>query len=219
MVGKRHSREIAIMRSSKISHECPVSGIIGYWIARLWLWVFGWKIAGEVPVGRKFVVIMAPHTSNWDFPFALAVGYIFRIRSSWMGKHTIFKWPSGILMRYLGGIPINRSIHSGVVEQIARRITDADRIVVTLSPPGTRHKRDYWKSGFYWIAVAAKVPIICAYLDYPRKEAGIGLCIVPGGDLRSDMDRIRGFYEGIQGQHPESMSRIRLREEDGERDR
>ncbi|MGD8369932.1 MAG: lysophospholipid acyltransferase family protein [Syntrophobacterales bacterium] len=201
------------MRTWKITHTGPVSGMISYWIGRFWMWLFGWDVVGQVPPGGKFVLIGAPHTSNWDFPFALAALYVFRLKISWLGKHTLFKKPFGNVMRWLGGIPINREIQENVVDQIVKQFRTSQQLVVVLAPSGTRKKRDYWKSGFYWIANSAQVPILCGYLDYYRKKACLGLSFLPTGDVKKDMDRIRDFYEGVQGKQAELATRIRLIDE------
>ncbi|MGD8381446.1 MAG: lysophospholipid acyltransferase family protein [Syntrophobacterales bacterium] len=201
------------MLSSRITHNGPTSGVIKYWIGRIWMGVFGWDVVGQVPVGDRFVFVGAPHTSNWDFPFTLASVYIFRLRISWLGKDTLFKKPFGGVMRWLGGIPVDRTSEQGVVDQIARQFSESDRLVLAIGPEGTRKRRDYWKSGFYWIAYTAQVPLLCGYLDYVQKKACLGLSFVPTGDIKKDMDRIREFYEGIQGKHPELTTRIRLVDE------
>ena len=116
-------------------------------------------------------------------------------------------------MRWLGGIPINRDSENGVVDQIAKQFRESEKLVVAIGPSGTRKKKDYWKSGFYWIAHTAQVPILCGYLDYGQKKACLGLSFVPTGDIKEDMDRIREFYQGIQGKYPELTTRIRLVDE------
>ena len=196
-----------------ISHDGPPSGLVRYWIGRLWMGLFRWKVAGEIPAGGKFVLIAAPHTSNWDLPFMLAAACILRIKVSWMGKDTLFRKPFGGFMRWLGGIAINRAKNHGVVDQVAEQFGQPDPLVVAVPVSGTRKKTDYWKSGFYWIAHTAQVPIVCGYLDYHRKAAGLGLSFVPTGDVKADMDRIREFYEGIQGKYPALTATIRLRDE------
>lgn len=130
-----------------------------------------------------------------------------------MGKDTLFKKPFGKIMRWLGGIPIDRSSEHGVVGQIVKQFNESRKLVVTIAPSGTRKKRDYWKSGFYWIAYTAKVPILCGYLDYSRKKACLGLSFLPTGDIKKDMDRIREFFVGIRGKNPELTTRIRLLDE------
>jgi len=201
------------MFSSKITHNGPISGLIPYWIGRLWMWFFCWDVVGQIPVGEKFVLIGAPHTSNWDFPFGLFALYIFRLKVSWIGKDTLFEKPFGGIMRWLGGIAINRDSQHGVVEQIAKQLRESRKLAIAIAPSGTRKRRNYWKSGFYWIAHAAQVPILCGYLDYGNRKACLGLCFVPTGNVKEDMDRIRDFYKGIQGKYPEMATRIRLRDE------
>ena len=201
------------MLSSKITHTGPTSGWVLYWVGRFWMWFFGWDVVGQVPVGGKFVVIAAPHTSNWDFFFGLFAGYIYRLKVSWIGKDSLFKKPFGGIVRWSGGIAINRDRQHGVVDQIATQLKESSKLVIAIAPSGTRKRVDYWKSGFYWIAHAAQVPILCGYLDYGRKEVCLGLCFVPTGNVREDMDRIREFYKGIHGKHSELATRIRLRDE------
>jgi len=201
------------MHRYKITHNGPISGLIPYCIGRVWMCIFGWDVIGQVPHGEKFVLVGAPHTSNWDFPFTLATLYIFRRKISWMGKDALFKKPFGKIMRWLGGIPIDRSNEHGVVEQIVKQFSESQKLVVTIAPSGTRKKRDYWKSGFYWIAHTAQIPILCGYLDYSRKKACLGLSFVPTGDFKKDMDRIRRFYVGVRGKNPELATRIRLLDE------
>jgi 1-acyl-sn-glycerol-3-phosphate acyltransferase len=176
--------------------------------------LFGWEVVGEVPPGGKFVLVGAPHTSNWDFPFTLAAVYSLRLKISWMGKDSIFKGPFGAVMRRLGGIAINRESANGVVGQMVKKFQESKHLVVAIAPSGTRKKTDYWKSGFYWIAHNAQVPVLCGYLDYGRRKAGIGLSFIPTGDIQRDMDRIREFYRGIRGKKPALMTRIRFRDED-----
>lgn len=197
-----------------ITHIGPTTGKFGYWIGRLYMWIFGWKVEGKIPEVSKFVLIAAPHTSNWDLLFMLGAANIFRIKVSWIGKHTIFKEPFGPLMRWLGGIPINRESPQGLVAQIVDQYNEKEKLVIAIPPSGTRKKRDYWKSGFYWIAHSAQIPVCCGFLDYAKKEAGFGLSFVPTGDLKQDMNRIREFYSGIMGKNPEMTATIKLRDEE-----
>ena len=201
------------MISSKVTHNGPTSGLIAYWIAYFLLRLFGWDVIGQVSAGKKFVLIGAPHTSNWDFPFGLAAVYIYRLKVSWIGKESLFKKPFGGFMRFLGGIAINRDSHHGVVEQIAKKLTESRKLVIAMTPSGTRKKSDYWKSGFYRIAHAAQVPILCGYLDYAHRRVCIGLCFGPTGNVKEDKDRIRDFYKGIKGKYPEMTANIELRDE------
>jgi 1-acyl-sn-glycerol-3-phosphate acyltransferase len=201
------------MQNGNGSKQVPAA-VMPHWAGRLWMKMFGWKVMGTVPSEKKVVYIGAPHTSNWDFPFMLAVAAIFQVRISWMGKNSLFKQPLGSLMRRLGGIAIDRNRSTGVVTQMVEHFRQADELALVIPPSGTRKAVQYWKSGFYWIAHQAQVPIVCTYLDFQRKEAGIGLCFVPTGNPGADMDRIREFYQPIHGKHPHLETRIRLREED-----
>ena len=202
------------MIRSKITHNGPTSGLILQWIGRFWMWLFNWEVVGKVPAGEKFVLVGAPHTSNWDFPLALLALYTLRLKVSWIGKDTLFRKPFGGFMRRLGGIAINRNSPQGIVDQIAKQFRDSRKLAIAIAPSGTRKKREYWKSGFYWIALAAEVPIACGYLDYKKKIACLGLSFFPTGNIKEDMYRIRDFFKGIQGKYPEMTTRIRLRDED-----
>jgi 1-acyl-sn-glycerol-3-phosphate acyltransferase len=202
------------MRSPEITHQGPTTGILLYWIARAYARLLGWDVEGELPESGKFILIGAPHTSNWDFLFMLMVSFIFRVRVSWLGKDSLFKKPFGGIMRRLGGIAVQRESRHGVVEQIADRFRKSEKMVLVIAPAGTRKKLDHWKSGFYWIAYSAQVPILCGSLDYHRKVARLGLSFVPSGDVKRDMDRISEFYQGVQGKNPESASVIQLTDEE-----
>lgn len=202
------------MRGTEMTHTAPVSGPIAYGLGRLWMRLFGWQVEGQVPEGGKFVLIGAPHTSNWDFPFTLATAAVLRLRMSWLAKDSAFKGLLGPVMRALGGIPINRSSPQGMVGQLVAQFNQSEQLVIAIAPSGTRKQTDYWKSGFYRIASAAQVPILCGYLDYRRKRAGVGLSFVPTGDVGRDMDRIREFYKEFQGKKPGLATRIRLADED-----
>lgn len=181
--------------------------------ARIWLGVSGWTVEGGIPSPRV-VLIAAPHTTNWDFPHTLAAAWSLGMPIHWLGKDSLFRPPWGTILRWLGGIPVDRSASRGMVGQMADRFARADCLIVAVPPSGTRSNAGYWRSGFYWIARGAGVPLVCCYLDYPNKRANVGLSFVPTGDIRSDMDRIRDFYQGIEGKRPGLATPIRLREED-----
>jgi 1-acyl-sn-glycerol-3-phosphate acyltransferase len=199
-----------------MQHPGPTTPAFLVGPGRLWMWLFGWRIEGEVPTVTKGVVIAAPHTSNWDLPHMLAASWVFRLKVNWFGKHTLFRPPLGWLLQRLGGLPVDRRAPRGLVGEVAARLEIADRLLVAVSPEGTRSRRDHWKSGFYWIAHEARVPVVCGYLDYERKRAGLGLTFVPSGDVRADMDRVRAFYASFRGRHPALESVIRLKEEEAD---
>lgn len=179
-------------------------------LGRLFLGFFGWKTEGQLPEGRKFVIIAAPHTSNWDLPFMLAVSYVFGVRLSFLMKHTMFWGPFGPFFRWLGGIPVDRTARQNLVEQCVKILQEREELVLAIPPEGTRSKVRYWKTGFYWIANGAKVPILLGFLDYKRKVGGLGPTVFPSGDLNGDLERIRGFYRDISGKHPSQMGEIEI---------
>jgi 1-acyl-sn-glycerol-3-phosphate acyltransferase len=183
------------------------------WLARVLLGARGWRFEGALPPAPKFVAIGVPHTTNWDFVVFLAVLSHFGVRARWIGKHTLFRPPFGGLMRRLGGIAVDRTKATRVVDQVAAEFSRAERLILVIAPEGTRSRAAHWKSGFYEIARRAGVPIALAYLDYPGKRAGIGPLLVPSGDVAADMDRIRAFYADKVGKHPEQQGPIRLRDE------
>jgi 1-acyl-sn-glycerol-3-phosphate acyltransferase len=183
-------------------------------IARTVLWLFGWKVEGEPPKPAKYVLIAAPHTTNWDFVFLLAFAWHFGVHVSWLGKKEMFRWPFGTVLRVLGGIPVVRSGSGNMVDRMAELFAEHERLALTVPVEGTRKYVDYWKSGFYHIAVAAKVPIVMSYLDYPNQRGGFGPAFTPSGEITADMDTLRAYYDGKKGKNVEWTGRIRLREED-----
>ncbi len=187
---------------------------VKHWIGKFVLTLFGWRVESCMLRPQKFVMIAAPHTSNWDLLFMLAAASVLGLRPSWIGKHTLFVFPLGLLLRSLGGIPIDRRSLHNTVEQIAQAFESSESLVIAVPPEGTRGSVRYWKSGFYQVARRAKVPIAMSFLDYPRKVAGVGEFLMPSGDVRADMERIREFYRDIIGKYPHNMSVPRLREEE-----
>ena len=189
---------------STVSGIRPPRGILYEARRGIALWLFGlsgWKVEGTAPAGDKFVVIAAPHTSNWDLPFMLGVAYKFRIRLHWMGKDSLFRPPFGPLMKMLGGIPIDRSKANNVVTQMIDVFDRADGLAVAIPPEGTRSKVRVWKTGFYNIAHGAGVPIALGFLDYRRKVGGIGGVFTTTGDYETDVAEIKAFYATITGKH------------------
>ena len=165
----------------------------------------GWDIKGELPNLPKFVVIGAPHTSNWDFVLAIAALLALGLDARWLGKDTIFRPPFGPLMRWLGGIPVNRRARHGVVAQTVAAFAQRDRFVVGVAPEGTRKRVERWKTGFYHVAQGAGVPIVPAYFDYPHKVLGFGSPFEPSGDLEADIAHLRAFYIPFKGKKPEQF--------------
>lgn len=163
----------------------------------------GWKLDGSLPAEHgKCVLIAAPHTSNWDLPYTLMVAFALRLNIYWMGKRQIFRFPFGGLMRWLGGIEVNREQSSNLVAASAEALRAADGPVQLIVPPeGTRSKTRYWKTGFYWIAHTAQVPIVMAYMDYERRLSGLGPVFQPTGDIEADMQAIKAYYAQFKGKN------------------
>jgi 1-acyl-sn-glycerol-3-phosphate acyltransferase len=169
----------------------------------LFLKITGWKVEGQLaPEATKSILIAAPHTSNWDLPYTLMVAFALRLTPYWMGKHSLFKAPFGGIMRWLGGIPVKRTQTNNLVAASAEAIRAADGPLQLIVPPeGTRSKTRYWKSGFYYIALAAEVPIVMAYMDYSSKRSGLGPIFKPTGNADADMAAIKAFYAPFKGKN------------------
>lgn len=174
-------------------------------IAWLWLKIFRWRLEpGDLPSVHCFVLIAAPHTSNWDLPIMLCAAILLRVKLYWMGKAAIFRPPFGGIVRWLGGIPIDRSKANNLVAQSVDLFRTSPTLVLVVPPEGTRQKVRHWKTGFYYIALGAGVPIVMGFLDYKHKIAGFGPRLVPTGDIAADMLVIRAFYSGITGKYPDA---------------
>ncbi len=195
-----------------------------YGFAKSMLGIFGWQVQGELPDLPKYVVI-STHTSGWDYVLALLVMSVlshgfFEFKFSWMGKKELFRGPLGAFFKWTGGIPIERSSRHHVVEQIIQAFHDHERLVVGITPEGTRKKAKHWKTGFYYIAHGAQVPIVCGFIDYERKVGGIGPIIIPSGDIQADMKIMQDFYrESVSAKYPDRVGDIKVssRNETGEK--
>ena len=175
--------------------------------SRAFLKLKGWTVEGSLPPeAAKSVFIAAPHTSNWDLPYTLMVAFVLRLNICWMGKDSLFRWPFGPVMRWLGGIAVDRDKSSNLVAASAQAIVRADGPLQLVVPPeGTRGKTRQWKTGFYFIALQAKVPIVLAYMDYQRKVSGLGPLFTPTGDVEADMAVIKRFYAPIKGRNADQF--------------
>ncbi len=184
-------------------------------LASLALKTFGWKFEGDVPSETKCVCLAVPHTSNWDGVLLVALTRSIGLEMEWMVKDSWVKGPLRPLMRGLGAVGINRSRATNVVDQMVAEFGRRDRFVLGIPPEGTRARAEHWKSGFYHIALGAKVPVIPGYLDYARKRGGLGPAIHLTGEVGADMNQIRAFYAAKNpiAQDPRKSGPIRLREE------
>jgi 1-acyl-sn-glycerol-3-phosphate acyltransferase len=176
-------------------------------IARL----LGWRIEVPSSVPAKCILVGAHHTSGSDFFVTMLYLFASNLRFRWIAKDTAFRWPFGWLMRRLGGIPVVRSVRSNFVDQIVSLYNASDRLRIAISPEGTRSEAGYWKTGFYYIAQGAGVPILLAYVDYPRKLVGIGPQVTPSGDIEADMQILAHFYADKTPRYPERSGEVRVR--------
>lgn len=171
-------------------------------ISKFVLWIMGWKVMGEIPRISKYVIVAAPHTSNWDFVIGRAFGYLLGIEAKFLGKSQLFKFPYGWLFRIMGGIPVDRTKHNSLVDFTIDLFHNSEALVLGLAPEGTRKSVSKWKHGFYYIALGAKVPIVLAFMDYKKKQAGIGKIIYPSGNIKEDFELIETFYQSITPRYP-----------------
>lgn len=172
------------------------------WASRSVLWLWGWRFAGSVPNLPKMVLVGAPHTSNWDFLLAMAALFALRARVYWLGKHTFVNGPLKPLLRWLGGVAVDRRVAAGVVAQVTARFQERDKFLLGLAPEGTRRLVPHWRMGFFYIAQAAQVPILPVALDYGRKIIEIGDPLWPELGETAVLAQLRTFYEGVQGKRP-----------------
>jgi 1-acyl-sn-glycerol-3-phosphate acyltransferase len=164
--------------------------------------LLGWRVEGEVPNLPKFVVAVAPHTSNWDFVVGVAAMFALDLRIAFLGKHTLFRWPFGRLMRWMGGIPVDRASPHGVVDQSIDAFTRTERRILAIAPEGTRRPVAHFKSGFLQIARGAKVPVVLASLDYAARCVRFGSTFEPGEDIEADRRRTEAYFATVRGRRP-----------------
>ncbi|PID86539.1 MAG: acyltransferase [Chloroflexi bacterium] len=166
--------------------------------------IFGWHIEGMPPNVPKMILIGAPHTSNWDFILAMLTSSSFRLRMSWMAKHTFVDGPGKRLWHWLGGIPVDRRARHGAVGAMVETYNNHEKLVVAITPEGTRHGVKRWKSGFYHIAVGANIPIVPIVFDYGNKTMRVLEPFMPTGDKDADIAYLQSLYKDIKGKHPYS---------------
>jgi len=177
-------------------------------LARLCLRLAGWKAVGTKPSAARYLILAAPHTSNWDFPLMIALRFAFSVEAHWLAKHSLFRPPFGWFFRALGGIPVDRRSRQDTVTQVSEKIRRSESFILALSPEGSRSWRPHWRSGFYHIAKEAEVPVCLAFLDFKRREGGFGPLIELGSTPEECLAEIRAFYETKEGLHPEKVGPI-----------
>ncbi len=184
-------------------HEARISPLVGKLILKL----SGWQFEGELPNLPSYVVLAAPHTSNWDAFYGFAGLLVIGVKISWMAKNSIFRKPLGGLLKRLGGIPIDRTSSHGVVQQTVQALKRGDGMILVVAPEGTRKRVEKWKTGFYHVAKEAAVPIVPGFLDYSRKRLGFGPAVFPTDDKTADMVQLQDFYKSITGKRPECFNK------------
>ncbi|MGZ3723370.1 MAG: lysophospholipid acyltransferase family protein [Bdellovibrionales bacterium] len=173
------------------------------YLGRFWLYISGWKIVGNPLPANKYVLVVAYHTSNWDFPICVATRTAVKAPVSWIGKHTLFWGPLGPVMRLLGGVPVNRNLKTDIVGQVVAQFRAKEKFGVAIFPEGTRKRVSRWKTGFYQIALQAGVPIQPAVLDYKTKSFVFGPLFYPSGNYQFDMEFLKHFFRMANPAYPE----------------
>jgi len=194
---------VIIRRVPKAPPSAPRRGNrISTLIGRLILAGLGWRVEGNVPDQAKFVIAWGPHTSYWDWLICIATLVAMRLNISWMAASELFWWPLGPFLRWLGGVPIDRSAHHGVVDEMIRQFTENQGFILSIAPEGTRSRVQKWKTGFYYIARGASVPITLLSLDYAKKVIAIGPFFNANPDADSDILQIRRHLKGVTARYP-----------------
>ncbi|MCL4268298.1 MAG: lysophospholipid acyltransferase family protein [Anaerolineales bacterium] len=171
-------------------------------ISNILMWIAGWRVEGKLPDLPKYLIVGAPHTSNWDF--LLFLGVIFRLKANvkYMGKAELFRSPLGWFFYWCGGIPVDRKKSTGLVEQMVEACNKSERFILTIAPEGTRHGVKEWKRGFYHIAKGAGIPIVMAKVDSKKKAMHVGDIFYLTDDMEADMKAIQNRFTGMVGINP-----------------
>jgi 1-acyl-sn-glycerol-3-phosphate acyltransferase len=193
---------------NKTIFNTPVLTSIMRGISHVLLRINGWKTVGNLPVVSRYLIIVAPHTSNMDLFYGIIVALVMRLDGRFLAKKELFRFPFGGIMRWLGGVPIDRSSSMNTVDQAVSAFNAHERFILAIAPEGTRKRTRQWKSGFYHIAAGAHVPILLGFIDYPSRRAGAGPLLMPSGDIDSDMKIIRDFYSGVTGRRADNAGPV-----------
>jgi 1-acyl-sn-glycerol-3-phosphate acyltransferase len=175
--------------------------VLGEWMLR----AMRWRLVGAVPDIPRFVAIVAPHSTNWDFPVGVAAMFALDLRVHWFGKDTLFRGPLGVALRAIGGRPVKRESAEGVVREVAAALQSEPQFILALAPEGTRKPVAKWRTGFYHIAHEAQVPVVPVRLDWSRREIGIGAPVFTCGDVESDVALLRSGYRREMAKYPDNF--------------
>jgi 1-acyl-sn-glycerol-3-phosphate acyltransferase len=191
----------------------PLFNRLLHWIGLRWLALMGWRSTVSLPDLPRYVIVLAPHTSYLDgllgiLADAVATCGFYTARISWLGKHTLFYPPHGLLIRALGGVPVDRRARHALVDQVVEAFRSRERMVLAVTPEGARHKTRYWRTGFYYIALGADVPMLLCYVDYKSKTVGSGPLIHPSGNIHADVAKMRAFYSQFTARYPEKVGEM-----------
>ncbi|TAL61721.1 MAG: acyltransferase [Legionella sp.] len=174
-------------------------------LAKLLLKIMHWKIVGQLPDLKKYIIIVAPHTSNWDLVIGLICRFAVGVKINFLAKHQLFFFPLGQFLRLLGGTPVNRSRHDNKVAQVVDLFNAQDTLKLGLAPEGTRSVVTRWKEGFYHIAQQTGIPIVMIGMDYPSRELRIAEPLYPTGDMQADFAKIVAYFRTIHGRFPKVL--------------
>jgi 1-acyl-sn-glycerol-3-phosphate acyltransferase len=196
-----HERE----RRKTMAVETRKPSLMSRALRGLIMWLYrrrGWKAIGEVPEPRRFIIIAAPHTSNWDFVYFIGLTQTLGITPHFMGKTALFRWPLRNFMLDMGGVPVDRKSGGNYVQAMIDEFSKRDEFMLTIAPEGTRGSVRQWKTGFYHIAMGAKVPMVVGMMDYGKNTGGLGAAIWPTGDYEADMVEVAKAYASVTPKHP-----------------
>lgn len=176
------------------------------YFAKFILWVFGWKVDQNIPKEKSYIILVAPHTSNWDFIVGRLVIGSLRVPQRVLMKKEMFFFPLKYLLKALGAMPIDRKKSQKLVDYVVEKFAENENFVFSITPEGTRSYVQKWKTGFYHIAIKANVPLVMGKIDYKKKEAGLAKVIYPTGDFDKDFREIVDFLSGVTGKNPENYN-------------
>ena len=187
-------------------HDTP--GVIHFMRLLSWLVLKlgGWKVVNVAPATGSYLIIAAPHTSNWDFPLGIAIAFHLRLKVYFIAKHTLFNGFAGPIMRWLGGVPLNRGASKNFVDASVEIYANSENLIFAIAPEGTRSSVGRWKTGFYHMAKGANVPLALAYFDFSKRVGGIGKMLNTTVDIDADMQAIADFYEPVMGKYPNNFN-------------